>query len=111
LFVAVEGDLLERIVQPLLDNAVRYGTGVVAVELGRNGASAVVTVRDDGRGVTSDEQQQIFEPGVRGAAAEGTSGAGLGLSLARRLARSAGGDIAVAESTNGAAFAIRVPLA
>jgi two-component system OmpR family sensor kinase len=111
LVVAVEGDLLERIVQPLLDNAVRYGNGVVGVELARNGASAVVTVRDDGRGVERGEEERIFEPGVRGAAAQGTQGAGLGLALARRLARSAGGDIAVDARAGGTAFAISVPLA
>jgi signal transduction histidine kinase len=111
LVVPVEGDLLERIVQPLLDNAVRYGNGVVGVELARNGASAVVTVRDDGRGVDRDEEERIFEPGVRGAAAQGTQGAGLGLALARRLARSAGGDIAVDARAGGTAFAISVPLA
>ena len=40
LAVALGSDLLERIVQPVLDNAVRYGTGVVEVGLARNGAAA-----------------------------------------------------------------------
>jgi two-component system, OmpR family, sensor kinase len=111
LVVAVEGDLLERIVQPLLENAVRYGAGIVSVDLSRNGASAILTVRDDGRGVTAEEQESIFEPGVRGVAAQGTQGAGLGLALARRLARSAGGDVAAHSSAGGAVFAIRIPVA
>ena len=69
LMVAVESDLLERIVQPVLDNAVRYGRTVVGVELGRNGASAVIAVADDGPGVAPEEHERIFEPGARGEAA------------------------------------------
>ena len=111
LMVAVESDLLERIVQPVLDNAVRYGQTVVGVELGRNGASAVIAVADDGPGVAPEEHDRIFEPGARGEAGRGTQGAGLGLALARRLARSAGGDVTVSEDRGGGAFAVKVPLA
>ena len=111
LMVAVESDLLERIVQPVLDNAVRYGRTVVGVELGRNGASAVIAVADDGPGVAPEEHDRIFEPGARGEAGRGTQGAGLGLALARRLARSAGGDVTVSEDRGGGAFAVKVPLA
>jgi signal transduction histidine kinase len=111
LAVALGADLLERIVQPVLDNAVRYGTDVVAVGLARNGAAAVVTVRDDGPGVSHDERDAIFEPGTRGAAGRSGRGAGLGLPLARRLARTAGGDVVLAEAAGGASFAVRVPLA
>ena len=111
LMVAVESDLLERIVQPVLDNAVRYGRTAVGVELGRNGASAVIAVADDGPGVAPEEHDRIFEPGARGEAGRGTQGAGLGLALARRLARSAGGDVTVSEDRGGGAFAVKVPLA
>ena len=111
LMVAVESDLLERIVQPVLDNAVRYGQTVVGVELGRNGASAVIAVEDDGPGVDPEERDRIFEPGARGEAGRSTQGAGLGLALARRLARSAGGDVIVSEDHGGGAFAVKVPLA
>jgi signal transduction histidine kinase len=111
LMVAVESDLLERIVQPVLDNAVRYGQTVVGVDLGRNGASAVIAVADDGPGVDAEERERIFEPGARGEAGRSTQGAGLGLALARRLARSAGGDVTVSEDHGGGAFAVKVPLA
>jgi hypothetical protein len=58
--------------------------------------------------VTDEERERIFEPGVRGEAAEtnGARGSGLGLSLARRLARSVAGDV---EAAGGARFVVRLP--
>ena len=110
--VAIDEDLVERIVQPLLDNALQYGTSEVSVELVRDGASAAVTVKDDGVGIGQDESDAIFEPGARGtAAATVPGGAGLGLALARRLARSAGGEIVVSASEDGGSFRVRLPLA
>jgi signal transduction histidine kinase len=72
-----------------------------------------VTVRDDGPGVAPEDRERIFEPGVRGRSApDGPSpnGAGLGLSLSRRLARAAGGDVDVGDGPGGC-FTIRLPSA
>ena len=110
--VSAEQELLTRIVQPLVDNACRYGGTTVDVELVRNGSVASVNVVDDGPGVAGDEGERIFEPGARGSAGSAAGqGAGLGLSLARRLARSAGGDVTVAPSAKGGQFSVRLPLA
>jgi len=110
--VAVETELIERMLQPLLENAVRYGRSKVDVALVRNGAAALVHVADDGPGVSEAEQAAIFDPGIRGDAARNrTDGAGLGLALARRVARSAGGEITVTASGDGGRFTLRIPLA
>jgi signal transduction histidine kinase len=110
--VAIEDELLERIVQPLLDNAIRYGDTVVSIEIVRDGSTAVVDVVDDGIGIAVDELELVFEPGVRGTAAAGKpGGAGLGLALAQRLARSAGGEIVARPDRPGSHFSIRLPLA
>ena len=110
--VAADEDLVERILQPILDNAVRYGRSAVEVSLERNGSRASVNVRDDGPGVADGERGRIFEPGARGVAARNREGgAGLGLSLARRLARSAGGEVGVVSSPSGARFVLSLPLA
>jgi len=110
--LAIESELVERMLQPLLENAVRYGRSTVEVALVRNGAAALVHVVDDGPGVTGAEQATIFDPGIRGHAAKNRSdGAGLGLALARRVARSAGGEITVAASRDGGRFTLRIPLA
>jgi len=110
--VAIDVDLMERIVHPLLDNALRYGRARLSVELVTNGTVALISVADDGPGVAEDELGAIFEPGVRGAAAaRAPNGAGLGLSLAARLARTAGGEIRAATGAAGGRFDVRIPLA
>ncbi len=110
--VAVDTELLQRLLQPLADNAVRYGNERVELALERIGKVASVTVSDDGSGVRDDELALIFEPGRRGSAALASEhGAGLGLALASRLARSAGGEIAAAASTTGGRFTVTLPLA
>jgi two-component system OmpR family sensor kinase len=109
--VTAEHELLTRIIQPLVDNACRYGHATVTVEVLRNESVALVNVLDDGPGVRDDESDRIFNPGMRGgAAAKTTQGSGLGLSLARRLARSAGGDITVNAGAAGGRFCLRLPL-
>src|SRR5581483_11720952 len=93
--LGVDHDVAARILQPLLENACRYGNGDVRVSIGRAGSRVRFTVSDDGPGVSADEREHIFDPGVRGTAAANATddGAGLGLALARRLARAASGDV------------------
>jgi signal transduction histidine kinase len=106
--VGVEGEYAERILQPVLENACRYAASVVRVAIERTGSSVSYAVSDDGPGVADDELERIFEPGVRGAAANGT-GSGLGLSLARRLAESVAGEIEAVPGAAGGRFVIRLP--
>lgn len=111
--LGIESELAERILQPILENACRYGRRHVRVSISRNGSTVVYTVDDDGPGVAAAEGERIFEPGVRGrlAAGNGAGGAGLGLALARRLARSAAGDVEAVASDAGGRFLVRLPAA
>jgi two-component system OmpR family sensor kinase len=110
--VPVEPELVERMLQPLVENALRHGRRVVEVEVAREGQVVSLDVVDDGPGVDDAEAEAIFEPGTRGsAAASRADGAGLGLSLARRLARSAGGDVTAVTNGSGGRFSVRLPLA
>jgi signal transduction histidine kinase len=109
--VAVDGQLAERMLQPLLDNATRYGRSVVRVTVARNNTIASIAVDDDGPGVAGGESDTIFEPGKRGRASAGHDGAGLGLALAQRLARSAGGAITAEPNEAGGRFTLTLPLA
>jgi two-component system OmpR family sensor kinase len=110
--VGVDADVAERILQPVVENACRYATGYVEIALHRNASKALVDVADDGTGVGQAEKERIFEPGVRGAAAaRAPDGAGLGLALARRLARAVSGEIAADADAAGGRFTIRLPAA
>ena len=104
----VEGDpdVVRRALAPLVDNARRHATSLVTVELRAEGAYVAVLVCDDGPGLDPALGDRAFEPGVRGT---GPEGAGLGLPLARRLARSCGGDV-VARPGPGGCFALRLPV-
>ncbi len=108
--LGLDRDLAERVLQPVLENACRYGASTVRVLVSRNGSRIDYTVEDDGPGVSDEERETIFEPGNRGLAARSTPGAGLGLSLSRRLARAASGDV-TARPSDGGRFVITLPSA
>jgi len=94
--VSVIGDarLLRRMVRNLLENAKRHGTPPVRVTVGRAGARALLDVTDGGRGVPEGERERVFTPFHR--LGNDSTGAGLGLSLVRQIARLHGGDAVVA---------------
>jgi signal transduction histidine kinase len=109
--IGVDRDLAERILQPVVENACRYGSSRVRVDFARENSSVVFEIDDDGPGVVDGERERIFEPGVRGDGANGSSGAGLGLALSRRLARNVHGDVRAETSPDGGRFLIRLPAA
>ena len=82
-----------QILVNLIGNAIRHSPegGTVRLTFARTAATASVTVSDEGPGVAEGDQQRIFERFERAHAAE--EGAGLGLAISRRLARSMGGDV------------------
>jgi signal transduction histidine kinase len=111
--VDIDADTAERILVPLIENACRYGRSQVDVTVRPNGEAVEFLVHDDGPGIGMVERDRIFEPGFRGMAGspDGHRGAGLGLALARRLARAVGGDVEALQNGGGATFRARIPLA
>jgi len=106
----VQAALLERIVSPLLTNAVRYATSRVAVTARPESGGVRIDVSDDGPGVPESFAAQLFQPGRRADPGDGHGGAGLGLPLARRLARSAGGEVTYdPRHRPGTRFTVRLP--
>ena len=109
--IGLDQDLAERILHPVVENACRYGRSAVRVAVAREGSTVLFSIDDDGPGVEDSEQESIFEPAVRGSAGRSAaSGAGLGLALARRLARAASGDVIARPGHNGR-FVVRLPAA
>jgi signal transduction histidine kinase len=89
---------------PLLENAVRHAAHEVEVRVVRGeDGQVVIAVADDGEGIAAADAERIFEPGVSAA-----GGAGLGLPLARRLARAAGGEV-TAIPQRGGRVELRLP--
>jgi len=113
--VHVRGDprLLRRCVRNLVENARRYGEGTsIDVTVGRRDhALAEVRVCDRGPGVPAEERERIFEPFYRvPGASERAGGVGLGLALARQIARRHRGDvICEARDGGGSCFVLSLP--
>lgn len=87
---------IKQIVVNLLSNAIKYSSDNENIEiLVTLGSNLSVTVRDTGRGITAHRLAELFQPFNRGQedAAQTTEGAGLGLVIARKLARLHGGDL------------------
>ncbi|MDE2474179.1 MAG: HAMP domain-containing protein [Alphaproteobacteria bacterium] len=85
---------IRRAARNLIENAVRYG-GCARVSLDREDDYFVVNVDDDGPGIPANRLEEVFEPFVRleESRNNATGGSGLGLTLARAIAREHGGDI------------------
>ena len=64
-------DLAEQILQPVVENACRYGSSRVRVDVARENSSVLFAIVDDGPGVANGEHERIFEPGIRGEARTG----------------------------------------
>ncbi len=91
--------LISRAIGNLVDNALKYAPppGPVVIRLRRAGSLAIVEVVDEGPGIPLADQARIFQPFVRLAPARAadSSGSGLGLALAQRIARAHGATLSV----------------
>ncbi|MEU9446598.1 HAMP domain-containing sensor histidine kinase [Streptomyces sp. NPDC048304] len=102
--------LLERILSPLLTNAARYAHSRVIVSARRIPGAVRIDVVDDGPGVPEAFVAELFQPGRRADPGDGHDGAGLGLPLARRLARAVGGEVSYDRGhVPGARFTVSLP--
>jgi two-component system phosphate regulon sensor histidine kinase PhoR len=112
--VTTDGDRLRRILENLVENAVKYtpSGGSVRIETaGREGA-AHVTVSDDGPGIPPEHLPRIFERFYRvdKARSRDLGGTGLGLSIVKHLAESIGATVAVSSDVGrGTRFTVVVP--
>jgi signal transduction histidine kinase len=98
---------LRRCLTNLIDNALRYGTRAV-VEIEDDAAQLTLRVLDDGPGLPAEVLEQAFEPFFRGESSRSreTGGTGLGLGIARNIARAHGGDVVLRNREGGGLEAI-----
>jgi signal transduction histidine kinase len=91
--VLADPDRLEQVVSNLLTNAYRYGGLDIRVSALAQKGRVILSVTDNGRGITPDYLPTLFEPFTRGKEANVVRGSGIGLALCRRIVQSMDGDI------------------
>lgn len=112
-YVNADEDHLQKILNNLLSNALKYARERVSVKVSVSGDEAMLAVEDDGPGVRQQQREKIFEmfyTDPEDSIAQ-SSGMGVGLAYSMQLAKAHGGTITVGDSVlGGAAFALHLPL-
>lgn len=101
-------DAVHRILANLVSNARRAGS-TVQIRLTRQGTTAVVDVSDNGPGIAPADRDRIFDRFVRLDASRSSPGSGLGLPIARGLARAMHGEVTLLAQAPGSTFRLELP--
>ena len=103
---------IEQVIVNLLTNAIRYGQKKpIEVSLVTTAGSARIYVKDQGAGISTEDQQRIFEPFERGTRSDLPAGLGLGLYISRQLVEAHHGTISVqSRPGSGTVFTVSLPL-
>jgi signal transduction histidine kinase len=109
--VLADRDGLRVILENLLDNAHKYGGGHVRLSATVDNGRWRLDISDRGRGFAPESAEKLFDAHNRGSGDGMTHGAGLGLAIARQLARRMGGDIAASSAGPGLGAVFTVTLA
>ena len=104
---------LVTILENLADNAFKYGATRLALTATEEGSGVQIHARDDGQGFDPQRAEELFRPYQRGSAPGGRHGTGLGLPIARALARAMGGELSASSEGPGlgALFTLTLPRA
>lgn len=94
---------ISRMIRNLVENAVRHANSRVYVEVGSSDGMAILTVSDDGPGISPADRSRVFERFVRldSDRARSGGGAGLGLAIVAEVVAAHGGSVAIAERPGG----------
>lgn len=109
-----DAERLRQVLSNLIDNAVKYSPAgePVEVRLAVDNGSVLISVRDRGPGIASDDQRLIFEKFGRVASGASKPGTGLGLYIARSITEAHGGTLRVSSAPGrGATFTVSLPAA
>ena len=111
--ISADPKLLEHILSNLLSNAIKFSPqgSSVFCELTEQEDAAIISIKDEGIGISEEEQHQIFESFYRGTNVEKIQGTGLGLSIVKQFIELHGGTISVESQLHtGSTFNIILPL-
>ncbi|HUI41809.1 MAG TPA: ATP-binding protein [Terriglobia bacterium] len=109
----VDAELIKLALRQLMDNALRYSPpgSPVFLRARRDGNRVVIDIRDRGSGIPAAERPRVFEKFHRGSNAGQTRGTGMGLSIAREIARAHRGDVWLEKSSpEGSEFCLSIPV-
>lgn len=115
LYAWTDGDKLDKIINNLMSNALKYtkrgGKVIFSLDMNRNKQEWSFTISDDGIGIPSKNQKNIFKPFFRADNVDAVSGTGIGLSLTKNLVLCMGGEIKFKSIENhGSSFTVTLPL-
>lgn len=114
LLVDCDAARLQRVIENLISNAIKYSPhgGTVEVSLAVAGPDAVIAVRDHGIGISAEAVPHVFERSYRAPeAASAAPGLGLGLAISAEIVRRHGGTIAIGRADPGTVVTVRLPRA
>lgn len=99
---------VQRALQNLIDNALKYGNGAATLRLEQDGDGVGIRIEDEGPGLPPAMLERVFEPffRVEDSRSRKTGGTGLGLAIARNLMRAQGGDIWLENRADGGLMAV-----
>lgn len=107
--IAIDPQRVAQLVDNLVTNAIRYGTGKVTLRLSREADHAVIAVHNPGPPIAPDQLATLFDPYKRAARSHG--GVGLGLYIVEQIARAHGGTVQVTSTAEaGTTFEVRIPI-
>ena len=109
----IDVSLISRLLQNLLDNAVKYGrpNGSIWVSLCKREGEIQLSVKDDGMGIPAEHQEKIWQRFYQAdPSRSGDNGAGLGLSMVKKIAEIHGGYMSLtSEEEKGSTFTLHLP--
>ncbi|SEW39170.1 ATP-binding response regulator [Chitinophaga arvensicola] len=112
-YILADKSKLRTIIVNLLSNAIKFTTfrSIIYVKAGMKNNQLEVSVTDQGVGIPEEKKEHIFDPYVT-ESGQHTESSGLGLPIARHMARMMGGDLSVADNPEGGGsiFTLRMPV-
>ena len=107
--VEADGERLTQLVDNLVTNAIRYGTGPITIRVARAAAGCAISVHNRGTPIDPEQIATLFDPYKR--AVKKPGGVGLGLYIVEQIARAHGGAVAVTSTAEaGTTFEVQLPM-